>query len=78
MNRNKAILKYREIERSQEKRKQYRLHLERQDLRLNRISHLLKLSQEQTQEVIELMVGWLNGTGLFKQGTIRIANKRIQ
>ena len=52
-------------------------NLQRQAVRLDRISRLLRVSPEEAKELMELMVEYLSSEGILTKKAVKLSRKRI-
>ena len=77
MDTERARQKLQDMDKLHEKSVRFVRHTERQQKRLDRIAQLLHMTTDEAREVVELILEYLNGTGAFKQGTLRITKKHV-
>lgn len=77
MDLQKAIAKLKELRIKKDRQAQFVQHLERQRIRLDRISRLLRVSPDEAKELLELMMEFLSSEGILKKGMVKLPRKRI-
>lgn len=78
MNHFKLVKKLLEIESNKDMRARYAQHLQRQEAMLGRIARLLRVSPDETKELLELMMEYLSSEGILKKRMVKLSRKRIQ
>lgn len=74
----KFLKKYRQLTTKRHRAVTYVQHLERQEIRLDRIARFLRVSTDEAQECMELAVEYLLSEGILKKGMVKLPRKRIQ
>jgi|GEM_PF-685395 hypothetical protein len=77
MDLQKVISKLKELRTNKDRRARYAQHLERQQIRLDRISRLLRVSPDEARECMELIVEYLSSEGILTKKAVKLSRKRI-
>ena len=77
MDLQKVIAKLKELRTNKDRRTSYIQHQQRQELRLARISRLLRVSPDEARECMELMMEYLSSEGILTKKAVKLSRKRI-